>query len=813
LLVPASALPLAAVDYLETPIVTDAADQINPAISGDAVVWQDYRNKSSGCPTAQNCLGADIYHKDLSSGVERKLTLTASAMDPAIDGDLVVWRDWMTGKIVAHDLTSGAQQNTSVLTGFEQMTSPAVSDGIVVWTDFRNSSEYGDIYMRDMSAPADEPVEADASAPGTPSVKKDKRNPDISGDIVVWEDMRNAFQDELGWWHNPDIYMKDLSTGVVSPVCDDLGDQYNPVVSGDKVLWSDHRNGNWDVYMYNISTGVETRLTDNSFDQSWPAVDGDYAVWKDTRSGNEDVFVEQISTGAEKAITGDAALQKLPTVDGDRIVWMDNRNGNWDIFMAERDTVAPVITAAGPGGIIDTTSTTLTAAYADGETGIDTGTVAVSLDGNPAACSVDESGASCPVSGLADGAHTMTVDVSDVAGNPATTWSGGFTVDTAGPQIISLTAIAAANSDTVDINAAYGDAGIGVDTGSVAVTIDGNPVSGCTITESSSLGGHTVELSLSDAFGHPSSASTSFDVVDTIAPSITGTAPTGTINSADLVISADFDDQMPGSGVDPASVSVILDGSGINADCEIAADGIDCSLTGVADGGHDVGVQVSDYSGNPNSSAWSFNVSATGPAIDQLQPAHGSVVNDGKATISARVTDPEGVDSATIRFYLDGVDLTAGITMSGDIVSYIPSTRLSDGAHTARVTAEDNIGHASDQSWSFEITSPSLNLTALEVYWEDPAAFMRRELTIDYRIGNPGTGTCINGQVPFGLATSGVTVLRPLPVAIGDLAPGSTFEYGLVYHVPYGVTLFKTTTFASCEDNGGNLYEFPAPFS
>ena len=95
--------------------------------------------------------------------------------------------------------------------------------------------------------------------------KKDKRNPDIDGNIVVWEDMRNAFQDAQGWWHNPDIYMKNLSTGVEQAGLH----RYSATstirsVSGNRVFWQDYRNGNWDIYMKDLSTGAETRLTTNT---------------------------------------------------------------------------------------------------------------------------------------------------------------------------------------------------------------------------------------------------------------------------------------------------------------------------------------------------------------------------------------------------------------------------------------------------------------------------------------------------------------------------------------------------------------------
>ncbi len=341
--------------FNESPVVSDPLDQVNPAISGSTVVWQDYRNKEnpaydpSGCNQVRDCTAADIYVRDLSTGSEQRLTTAAEGMDPDIDGDLVVWRDWNTGKIVVHDLADGTWRNASTMDGTVQMVTPAVSGSTVVWTDYRNSSKYGDIYMRDLSRPADEPLSRASTDPAIPEVKKDKRRPDIDGDIVVWEDWRNAYQDDWGWWHNPDIYMKNLSTGVEQSVCTDTSDQYSPAVAGNRVYWMDYRSGNWDIYMLDLATGIESQVTFDHTDQSWPAADGDFVTWKDTRNGNEDIYRLNVVSGIQEAVTTDAASQKIPSISGSTVVWVDKRAGNWDIYQAGADSCkAPGLSLGSP---------------------------------------------------------------------------------------------------------------------------------------------------------------------------------------------------------------------------------------------------------------------------------------------------------------------------------------------------------------------------------------------------------------------------------------------------------------------------------
>ncbi|MHB1389976.1 MAG: hypothetical protein ACYCXF_01915 [Thermoleophilia bacterium] len=809
----------AATQWTATPVVSDIADQVNPAISGSRVVWQDFRNKASGCPTAQNCQAADIFVKDLNGGAEQRLTTTPNGLDPDISGNLVTWRDWDTGKIVVYNLTDSTKINASTVGGTVQQVTPAISGNRVVWADYRNSSDYGDIYMRDLATGADVAV-----ALGDPLLAKpqrDKRNPDIDGNIVVWEDWRNAFQDAQGWWHNPDIYAKDVVSGTVYPVCTNTDDQYSPVVSGTRVFWQDYRNGNWDIYMKDLATGVETRLTTNTQQQSWPSADGDFVVFKDTRNGNEDIYLKRISTGVEQMISADpvtnsSALQKLPVISGTTIAWMDKSAGNWDIYSA-KDTGPPQILAASPTGATASTSATITATWTDPGTAINPAAAAVTLDGaSLTGCSASESALTCPpVTGLAPGAHSYTVSGADIVGN-TTSATFAFTVDTAAPVISNVAPHGWVNSNALTLTAAYADTGSGINLATPHLLLDGVPAAcnwgpgsiSCAVTGLAD-GVHDIAFDVADNAGNIGTATAQF-TVDTVAPQVSATAPTGSISTTAATISVTYADPAPSSGIDPGSALMTIDGIAADS-CLVDAAAISCAISNLSDGAHVVSVTVSDLSGNQGRVSWSFFVNNVIPFINGPQPAPGASVNNPRPVIAAGyAANGRGIDNAAFRVYVDGANVTAASLVTADTITYQPppDAPLADGSHTARFIVRDTAGGLADQSWSFKVTSPRIAVSFSSSYWGGYSDYVHGRLSVDYQVLAMGTGVAAQLRLETAYASDRVTLATSLPLELGTLPPDGKLVYTLIYIVPAGVNSFRTDGFTSFMDDGGNLYGF-----
>ena len=194
-----------------------------------------------------------------------------------------------------------------------QIANPRVSiyDNKIVWTDNRNGND--DIYMKNLQTNQETRITTDPNNQQYPAIYENK---------VVWMDGR----DRMG----QQIYMKDLSTGVESPVTDSSirgSSPSRPVIYGNKVVWVDFRNGNFDLYMKDLSTGVESALVVAPYQQLNPAISGNKVVWEDSRSGTSaDIYMKDLSTGVESPVTTNSAQQVLPAISGNKVVWMDYRD-------------------------------------------------------------------------------------------------------------------------------------------------------------------------------------------------------------------------------------------------------------------------------------------------------------------------------------------------------------------------------------------------------------------------------------------------------------------------------------------------------
>ncbi|MHB8793521.1 MAG: NosD domain-containing protein [Thermoleophilia bacterium] len=302
----------------------------------------------------------------------------------------------------------------------------------------------------------------------------------------------------------------------------------------------------------------------------------------------------------------------------------DNRGNTSPISGAFNfaDLVAPVIYHIQPSGTNGSGSVTVSALFSDGSgSGVDSSTAAVYLDGaKVAGCTATVSGVSCPVAGLADGSHSISVSVDDNSGNPGA-GTGSFLVDTTAPAVSAVFPSGTVSTSSLTVSASYSDVGSGVNIASVNVYLDGALLGGCTESpigvscpvSGLVTGAHTIGGSVADIAGNSSPIAGSFSFVDSSAPVVSGILPTGTISTSSTTVSANYSDGS-GSGVETASVAVYVDSAPI-AGCTVTSASVSCSVNSLANGGHTIMVKVSDEAGNQGSGTGSFTVDTSTPPV------------------------------------------------------------------------------------------------------------------------------------------------------------------------------------------------------
>lgn len=157
---------------------------------------------------------------------------------------------------------------------------------------------------------------------------KDKANPDIDGDWIVYQ--READDNKNDW----NIYLYNYKTDKTVQVTRDLRIQQNPRISGDYVVWKDNRNGKWDIFMYNIKKDMTTAVTFDDYDDVEPAVSGSKIVWtRYDQENNSDIYMVNLQIPKTYAVCVGPGNQIRPDIYGDKVVWQDDRFGGWDIFI------------------------------------------------------------------------------------------------------------------------------------------------------------------------------------------------------------------------------------------------------------------------------------------------------------------------------------------------------------------------------------------------------------------------------------------------------------------------------------------------
>ena len=452
------------------------------------------------------------------------------------------------------------------------------------------------------------------------------------------------------------------------------------------------------------------------------------------------------------------------------------------------DSVGSIQGAIAAGGITDDNSPVLSGTAEAGATvsvydnGTLLGTVTVNADGSW----------SFTTPTLADGQHSLTVTVTDAAGNTSSATDPlNFTVDTLAPALTDVSATSdngtiltpiAANGATSDATPTLQGT---AEAGSTVTISDNGTVLGTVIvgsdgrwsfsTSTLGEGSHTLSITAADAAGNVSPATTLTFTVDTLAPNAASNLQL-TDNVGDsqgpLASGSSTDDNTPVlSGQAEAGTTVsVYDGDTLLGTVTVGADGLWSFTTpALSNGSHSLTATVTDAAGNVSAptAAIVVNVAA------DLPPA----------TSSLEITDDSGSTLVPLTNGASTADSTptlSGLTTAGALVTlYNGDTVI--GSVTADASGQWNFTPAAlaDGTYAFraDTTNADGNITPSPVL----------TITIDTLAPTTPADLQLTNDDGAAVAAGGATNDNTLTLS-GSAEPGSTVT------VRDGDTLLGTVT-------------------
>ena len=475
------------------------------------------------------------------------------------------------------------------------------------------------------------------------------------------------------------------------------------------------------------------------------------------------------------------------------------------------DESPPEVVFAAPPSVTTETSPVVTLTFSDDQSGVDTASFALTLDGVDitADCTVTAAGADCTTSALTEASHVLSATLADLAGNTATTnYSFQVTSDVT-PPVVTLVSPAGTvyNDMAPTVEVAYSD-DTSVNTSSFTLTLDGVDVTAnCTVGAASAVcttsglaqGTHTLVATVADGLGQSTSETFNFDLVlDTTPPSLAITAPTGTVmDDTTPAVSVTFSDD--NSGVDTASLVVRVDGFDISGSCVLGTGTATCEPPALQDGDHTVTAQVADLAGNTATASGTFtldlNLTDTVPPDLAITSPAATVTDDPAPAITVTYSDADSdVDLTTLDVAVDGFDLVAnGRCAIGSASASCTPPLLGAGSHTVTAAISDLAGNPATATASFDLSYTTPEAVAPVVTITEPTQTtvfddFTPQITVEYSdadVSGSLTGVAIltlavdvdGTDITAGCAVGDASaVCEPPPLTVGTHVVTATVE-------------------------------------
>jgi len=239
-----------------TRITLNTADQWNPSIWSNYIVWVDTRNT-----------GSDIYLQNLATKVQTRVTSGVYAENPFVSGNRIVWDDWRNENPDIYMYEISTKKTTRITLNTTYQINPCVYGNLIVWEDTRNGGS--SIYLQNLATKVQTRISTNGYEPA------------IYGNKIVWYS-----KDDGGYIiHLYDINTKKTSTILKDDSISDLS------LYGNRIMYNYVSDGAG-TRMYDFVTKKYINLPIGYLES--PKFYSNKVVYTDTKYGNRDIFMATI---------------------------------------------------------------------------------------------------------------------------------------------------------------------------------------------------------------------------------------------------------------------------------------------------------------------------------------------------------------------------------------------------------------------------------------------------------------------------------------------------------------------------------------
>ena len=360
---------------------------------------------------------------------------------------------------------------------------------------------------------------------------------------------------------------------------------------------------------------------------------------------------------------------------------------------------------------------------------------------------------------LADGSYSIKANVSDTAGNAATTASQTITVDetaptiaitspVAGDNIINKTEAAAGVAISGTATAGSGGAAVNGQTATITIVDSTNAVKdtytatvtggawsiNVTAAQAQALadGSYSIKANVSDTAGNAATTASQAIAVDTVAPTVTISTSGTTTNQATQTISGTVTTTEAAAGATVALYDTVNGVTTQIGTANVVGGTWSTNVTLAGNGTHSIVAQDTDAAGNIGSSApVVFTLATAAPTIAITSPVAGdNIINKTEAaagvTISGTATAGSGgaavngqTATITIVDSTNAVKDTYTATVTGGAwsinVTAAQAQALADGSYSIKANVSDTAGNAAttaSQTITVDETAPTIAITS-----------------------------------------------------------------------------------------------------